>query len=225
MRGDDVEVPLDDDCGASSGDRGTREVDPEDRRRLVVRGGIRAVQVLRHRLPEGAGAEAEHLTSVVTDREDEAVSETIPWAAAARRVGKPGVDQLLHLGSGLAGQVASQRILAGATGRREADPKAPGKRLGDPACGEELAARLPCRRGPEHVLVIRLRLGVELDRAAALPPHAACGGRAALELHARPVGEELEGLPEIDPLDLLDELEEVTALRGSRGSTRPAAPG
>ena len=62
------------------------------------------------------------------------------------------------------------------------------------------------------MLVVRLRLGVELDGAPPLPARAAPGVRPALELDSRTVGKQLERLPEVDALDLLDELEEVAAL-------------
>jgi len=126
-------------------------------------------------------------------------------------MGEPRVDQLLDAGAGLAGQVSSQGILTCTARRGEADPEGSRKRFADAPVHQQRAPGLACRRRPQHVLVIRLRLGIELDRAPTLSPRASWGVRPTLELHPRPIREQLERLAEIDAFDLLDELEEVTA--------------
>ena len=116
VRRDDVEIPLDDDRGVLAHDRRTGEIEAEDRRRLVVRGRVRAVQVLRFGVAKRASPEPEHLTTLVADREDEAIPKTVTGPAALLGMDQPRVDQLLDGGAALAGQIPGQGVLAGATG-------------------------------------------------------------------------------------------------------------
>ena len=212
VSGDDVEVALDDHRGVLAYDRCAREIEAEDRRRLVVRGQVGAVQVLRLGVAQGASSESEHVPALVADREYEAIPEPVTGPAAARGVDEPCLDQLVDGGAGLAGHVPGEGVLRGAAGGGEADPELAGKRLPDFAITEQVAPGLAGGGRPQHVLVIRLRLGVELDGSAPAPAGAAGGARTALEFDTGPVGEHLEGLPEVDALDLLDEFEEIPAL-------------
>src|ERR1700693_4961495 len=122
-----------------------------------------------------------------------------------------GVDQLLHVGAPRAGQIPRERVLPGSAGGGKADPEAPGQRLIDATVAKQGTAGLPGGCGPQHVLVVRLRPGVELDRSAAKPAGGAARGGAALEFHAGAIGEHVERLPEVHTLDLFDEREEITA--------------
>ena len=127
-------------------------------------------------------------------------------------MGETGIDQLLHLRAGFAGQVAGKGVLAGAAGGGEPDAKRSREGFAHAALEKQGSARLPGGGRPEHVLVVRLGFRVELDRAPALPARTPRGLRSALELDARAIREHLERLSEIDALDLLDEAEEVTSL-------------
>ena len=179
----------------------------------MIRGRVGAVQVLRLGIAERAGSEAEHLAALVADREDEAIPKTVAGPAApSGGMHETGVDQLLDAGAPLAGQIPRQRVLAGAARGGETDAEAPGQRLVDASVAEQGTAGLACGCRPQHVLVVGLRLGVELDRAAATPAGAAARVGAAFELHPGAVGEHVERLPEVDALDLLDEREEIAAV-------------
>src|SRR4029077_7730444 len=103
-------------------------------------------------------------------------------------------------------------VLRMAAGGGKADPEPAGGHLPHFALTEPGASGLARGGRPQHVLVIGLRLGVELDRSAPAPPGAAGSARTALELDTGPVGELRERLPEVDALDLLDEFEEIAAL-------------
>ena len=171
-----------------------------------------AVQVLRLGVAQRASAESEHVPALVADREHEAIPEPVTGPAAARGMDEPCLDQFLDRGAGLAGHVPGEGILRMATGGGEADPELAGERLPDFAIAEQVPSGLAGGGRPQHVLVVRLRLGVELDGSAPAPTGTAGGARTALELDTGPVGQHLEGLPEVDALDLLDEFEEVPAL-------------
>ena len=124
---------------------------------------------------------------------------------------EPRVHELLDLGATLAREVAGERVLAGAAGGGEPDAELSRHRLVDTAFLEQRAPGRTCRGRPEHVLVVGLRFGVELDRPPPLPSGALSGMRAALQLDTCAVSEQLERLSKVDALDLLDELEQVSA--------------
>ena len=212
MSGHDVEIPLHDHRRVLGGDRRSGQVDAEDGRRLVIRRGVRAVQVFGLGVTERSGPEAEHLSSFVADGEDEAIPEAITRPASAGRVRKSGLDDLVDRRSALAGQIARQRVLTGPARRGEPDAESARQLLVNTPIAEQGSPAFAGFGGPEHVLVVRLRLAVELDRSPALPPGAAVRVRPALQLDARAVGEHLQRLAEVDPLDLLDEVEEVASL-------------
>ncbi len=214
VRRDDIEISLDDERRLDFCDRVAGEIDPEDRDRLVIRAAVGAVQILRLGVAERPASEAEHLTAVVTNREDETIAEAVPRATSHGRMREPRVHELLDIRP-LSGEVAGERVLAGAAGGCEPDAELSSHRLVHTALLQERAARRACRGRPEHVLVVGLRLGVELDRAAALASGALAGVRPALQLDARAVGQQFERLTEVDALDLLDELEQVPALMAS----------
>ena len=141
--GDDVEVALDDHRGVLAHDRGAGEIEAEDRRRLVVRGRVGAVQVLRLGVAQGARSESEHVPALVADREHEAIPKPVTGPAAALGVDEPGLDQLVDGGAALAGHVPSEGVLAGAAGGARSRPRTGGR--APPRLRDRGAGRVPAR--------------------------------------------------------------------------------
>src|SRR5690606_30345808 len=123
----------------------------------------------------------------------------------------------------LLAQVGGERLRAGGS---VADPEAFGVGAGEPAFGEEAAARLRLRA--QQLLGVELRGGpVRLDQPLALPLLVA-GHVAALlvaELDARRARQVLDGLREPQVLDPLDEGDDVPALPAAEAVPEVAGRG
>src|SRR5205807_6023648 len=121
---DHVEVAFDDDSAAAGDDLLSRQVDAEQRRRLVVDGGASSVEVLGNRVSERSRAEADDGSAIVTDGEHQAMSEAITGhPAAVGRMGQAGLGDLWRSGLGTRDQVAQQGVATGAARGREAEPE------------------------------------------------------------------------------------------------------
>src|SRR5207302_1824126 len=205
VRGDAVEVSLDEEGPVSGPDRVAREVHPVEHLALRVERCLRGVQVLRRLVTEGATAERDHATLEVPDGEEEAAAEAIVEAAPVL----PGHDEAGPLEDLLADLLASH----------EGEERVPALRrvpeveaLGDGGIDApplEVRPRALALRPPEPVRVEREG---ELHRAVQRLPLALVPAAAILrEVDAGPAGERPDGLGEREPVLAHQEAERVAA--------------
>ena len=214
-RPDHVEVALDDDDGAALAGGGTGEIEAVEGAALIEDLGLGGVEVLRLALAEDAPAEADEHAAVVGDGDDDAAAEAVVGRAARLvLVEDAGGEGVLVAVAAAEQVVAEQAPLVGGPAEMEALD-----RLGVQAAFRgQVVAGLGAALTRE-LLLVKVDGGGD-DAAEALGARALLGG-AGGELDAGFLGEDAQGLAEVDILAFLDEGEDVAAL----AAAAEAAPG
>ena len=214
---DDVEVALDDDDGAGLARLGTGKVEGVEGAALVEELGLGGVEVLGLALAEDAPAEADELPAVVGDGDDDPSPETVVrGAAGVALVEDAGGEGVLVAVAAPEQVVPQQAPLVGRPAEAELGDGlvAQAARLGEVAAG--LGAAFAGK-----LLLVEVDGGGD-DAAEPLGARALLGGPGG-KLDAGLLGEDAEGLAEVDVLALLDEGEDIATLAAAAEAAPDAA--
>ena len=203
VQGDGVHIALGEDDAALLALAG--DVEREEIFAFVEDERLRRVEVFGRRIVHHAAAEADDVPPDVDDGEHEAVAEAVVHAAVFAPDGEPGVDELVEPVALFLHGVRERRPRVRAEAKAEALDRVHAERpllyvrlRGLAHGGKQLLAEKPRRvlaQGPKALLLLILRVV----------------GLVLRYLHPRALGEEADGVGEVQPLDLHDEVDHAAA--------------